>query len=203
MNLERKVKSKPKRNRLLKAVLATAVSLGTLGTYLPLNLPTEDNTKPVSTSTTEGYLKPVALVGDDSKRTREKVGRYLEGKGYEVLLAPTIAKAKELIRGNPTIVKLVTDMDYAGSYDDAGFFERQITHRIDGFRLLDWLDREQKNGNYRNVEDITLHSTALNEGDLEGVCARPVTRYIVSRVGKMGSDGVSYRAQQKTAILGK
>lgn len=201
MNLEDKIKLTKLRNGLVRAVLAVALGIGAIKAYLPLNLPAEDSAKPISTA--EDSAKPIALVADDTKQTRDRVESYLRDKGYEVVQASTVGEAKEQIQKNSNIVKLVTDMDFAGSYDNASdIFKRKIAHRIDGFYLIKWLDKNQKNGKYRHVEQVTLHSTILNEGNLEGIFARPVTRYVVSSIGEMGDGEIRYNAQPKTAILG-
>ena len=181
-----------------KTILALALAITAYQGYSQLNLPTHDNT-PIQISQNQ---KPIVLVADDNSGTRGKIEKYLRQRGYEVIQAETFNQAKIQIQTNPNITKLITDMDFTGSYEDSNDRFKTVRHRTEGVRLIGWLNEQQQiNQKYYNIDQVTIHSTVFNKGDEEGMLARPFAKYLKTRVKNMGDENLRYTMQPKTAIL--
>lgn len=174
-------------NSRWKRLLAGALIVGTL--WGPkISVPEKDTTP-------DAYNSEQALVIDDNLGTIGRVEQYLVKKGYNPVHATTVEQAKEIIKRNPNLTRIVSDLDLSRSYNS------HLDHCLGGYEILNWLDSEQKSGKYQNIQDVTLHSTTLNSGNLEGIVAKPVVRYVAGRINSMGNSQVKYRAQPKTLIL--
>jgi len=121
-----------------------------------------------------------SLIVEDRKLTRDRLRDILESEGCEVIQAATIGKAKELL-GKYPVTRLLTDLDLSTASGG----------RTDGLKLVSWLKREQSEGNYQQVQDVTLHSTIFNEGVFN-----PLKNNIRRKVENMG-----YKVQPKTDLL--
>ncbi len=129
----------------------------------------------------EQPTKPVALIVEDKKHTRDRLVKIYEQQGYHVLQAGTLAQAKSLA---PQAEVILTDMDL--SIMGGGF-----TAKNDGLDFLKWL-RKKIDAGALSPESVTLHSTVLNEGDSMHFLAKGVKK----KVKELG-----FHAQPKTTLL--
>ena len=132
--------------------------------------------------------KKSILIVDDRQSTIDSFKPYFENQGYNVLQARTLNHAKSIIQ-KTNLNMILTDLDLTTSYTNP------LTHRKDGYKLVTWLNAQQKQGNHKNIEEVILHSSAFSKGNIETKLMGPYIDHLRSKVGNIG-----YTTQPKTVL---